>query len=334
MTGFTFALSFIIGPDKNPSIDSCCDDNRDHSKVPLSTVPSIAFYVFQVLLGQQEWAPTASNECLSSNRSRIVQLYVMIFSVLGTVLMLNLLIAMMSSTYEQIREGTAKQVNFARAEQTYSLAHRNAIIPPPLNVFAFILSILWFIFEFLLFLISGANFILNIEKLVPVFINYDRDFIEYTNTNIRNDKKQLKCFGIMQKLKNKQIVCNLFSKYNSTARYCSFCRCYMRVNGNISHYFELFINYRLDEADVRFMESLMSTAGICPQCYRAYRKYDGNNKTNRLYRWQVILEILSFYVFLLCVYIPLIILIAIPAAYDACMSFIKDVTSATKIVQG
>ena len=77
------------------------------------------------------------------------------------------------SAYEQIREGTAKQVNFARAEQVFSLSHTNAIIPPPLNVLVFAFSIVWFAMEFLVWLMSCGTYILNIEKLVPVNIAYD-----------------------------------------------------------------------------------------------------------------------------------------------------------------
>ena len=126
-------------------------------------------------------------------------------------------------------------------------------------------------------------------------------------------------------------------RYGETARYCQFCRCYMRINGNISHYFKLFINYRLDEADVKFMKSLMQNAGICPQCYRPFRVYENTStgmKTNRLYRWQVILELLSFYVFMLVIWFPLIFLITIPALIGALIDKVDDVKSNTKIVGG
>ena len=89
----------------------------------------------------------------------------------------------------------------------------------------------------------------------------------------------------------------------------------MNVTGDISRYFKLFVNYRLDDADAKFMKSLMQNAGICPQCYRPFRIYSTTETgmvTNRKYRWQVIIEVLSFYVFLLLVYWWLLLLVALP----------------------
>eukprot|EP01083_Nonionella_stella_P004935 14421_1 len=127
----------------------------------------------------------------------------------------------MASTYDQIRGGTAKQVNFARGEQTFSLSHRDAIIPPPLNVIVFAFSVLWFAMEFCVWLLTCGHYILNIESLLPIRIDYDHSH-------------------------------KIFSKVEqtTTARYCQFCRYYMRRNGDISHYFKLFVNYRLDVSDL------------------------------------------------------------------------------------
>eukprot|EP01084_Bolivina_argentea_P244248 409225_1 len=237
----------------------------------------------------------------------------------------------MASTYEQIREGTAKQVNFSRAEQTFSLSHRDAIIPPPLNVLVFAFSVVWFLIELLVWLLSCGHYILNIEKLVPVRVDYDAGFDQFTNKNASNES-QLHCCGVLQRSQSNN---KLTSNHAETARYCQYCRCYMSVNGNISHYFKLFVNYRLDEADVKFMKSLMQNAGICPQCYRPYRIYEVTQtgiKSNRLYRWQVVLELLSFYVFMLVIYVPLTILIALPALFGALVNRFDDIKSATKLV--
>ena len=109
------------------------------------------------------------------------------------------------------------------------------------------------------------------------------------------------------------------------------------MKSDISHYFKLFVNYRLDQSDVNFMTSLSRSAGVCPQCYRPYRIYEATEtgmKTNRLYRWQVILEIVSFYVFMAMIWFPLIVLISLPALFNALFSLVDDVTSSTKIVGG
>eukprot|EP01083_Nonionella_stella_P207975 755059_1 len=207
--GYSFGVHFIIAGD----ISSLCGV-EDGS---LENFSIVAEYNFILLMGQSEWSILESNDCLDSNRSLLLKLYMYGFSVLGTVLLLNLLIAMMASTYEQIREGTAKQVNFARAEQVFNLSHTNAIIPPPLNVLVFAFSIIWFLFELLLWLLSGGNYIFNIEKLVPVKIDYD--FNLGINKNKRNQNKTpTKCFNICQKINTKTLKNKLLTtNYSETA---------------------------------------------------------------------------------------------------------------------
>jgi len=330
--GYSFGTYFLIAGDVT---EACGVDDGS-----LDTFSVVAEYNFILLMGQSEWSVLEANDCMSPGRSLVVKLYMYGFSILGTVLLLNLLIAMMASTYEKIREGTAKQVNFARAEETFGMSHSNAIIPPPLNVIVFALSILWFAAEFLLMLCTCFTFILNIEKLVPLSIDYAANFPKLQNKNSRNLlQTPLRCCNILQRLKNpKYLLGNKLAKnYSSTARYCQFCRVYMRVNGNIAHYFKLFVNYRLDEADVKFMQSLMQNAGICPHCYRPYRIYEKTEngiKSNRLFRWQVVLELLSFFVFMVVLWLPLIILVALPALFGALFSFVDDVKQNTKIVAG
>merc|ERR1719206_1208946 len=329
--GFCFGTYFIIAGDLS---EYCAGDSNDAEYDSFSL---LAEYNFILLMGQSDWAVLEENACMNTSRSLILKLYMYFFSVLGTVLLLNLLIAMMASTYETIQEGTTKQVNFGRAEETFHLSHSNAIIPPPLNVVVYGLAVFWFTFEFLLWVVSCGTLMIDIEALVPVFVNYASQNVK-ENRNYRDkEKTKLYCCGAFQKVKNpKQLVQQkLLKNYGETARYCQFCRCYMRQNGDISRYFKLFVNYRLDEADVKFMESLMQSSGICPQCYRPYRIYETTSTgmiTNRLYRWQVVLELLSFYVFMLVIWAPLIFLIALPGIFDALFNALDDVTSATKII--
>ena len=106
--GYSFGINFIIAGD----ISLICTDEDAYEMDSFSIV---AEYNFLLLMGQSEWGVLEENDCISTDRSLILKIYSYGFSILGTVLLLNLLIAMMASTYEQIREGTAKQVNFARA---------------------------------------------------------------------------------------------------------------------------------------------------------------------------------------------------------------------------
>ena len=71
------------------------------------------------------------------NLGTLLKIFMWCFSLLGTIILLNLLIAMMGYTYEKVREDKTPAVNFARAQQIYSLAYKYAIIPPPLNILEF-----------------------------------------------------------------------------------------------------------------------------------------------------------------------------------------------------
>ncbi|ETO33416.1 hypothetical protein RFI_03691 [Reticulomyxa filosa] len=85
--------------------------------------------------------------------------------------------------------------------------------------------------------------------------------------------------------------------------------------GNITDYFELFKNYQvLDEMDKDLMKKLLCGHTICSHCFRPYKYDEAEKYTDRLFRWQVLLEILSYYVFVVCIWVPLIFLLTVPAA--------------------
>ncbi len=87
-------------------------------------------------------------------------------------------------------------------------------------------------------------------------------------------------------------------------------------------YFKLFFIiyniYKLDETDTKFMERLLQKdCGICPKCYRTY--------VDRMYRWQVILELISFYTLMIFLYMPLIVLILLPAIFNGGLQTMEDI---------
>ncbi|ETO06184.1 hypothetical protein RFI_31211 [Reticulomyxa filosa] len=103
------------------------------------------------------------------------------------------------------------------------------------------------------------------------------------------------------------------------AEFCRYCRHFVGSHkGNIKDYFELLQEYQtLDESDKELMTKLLSRRSICPVCFRPF----GSN--DKYYRWQVILEVLSFYVFMCFIWIPLIILLFFPALFDRFWSNIE-----------
>eukprot|EP01084_Bolivina_argentea_P005268 9958_1 len=129
--GFGYGANFIIAGD-------------------ISELPDYIYvfeYVFITLMGQSDWTYLNASADFSAHRSILLKVVMWTFAVMGTILLVNLLIAMMASTYEHLREDRTKMVNFARSSQIYTSAYRYAVIPPPLNIIVYIVAVFWAIFE-------------------------------------------------------------------------------------------------------------------------------------------------------------------------------------------
>ena len=79
----------------------------------------------------------------------------------------------------------------------------------------------------------------------------------------------------------------------------------------------MFRNYRLDSRDKKYLIALAQPNGICPECFRPYlnNDIDTEHATDRYYRRIVVLETISFWVFMIAMWLPLVLIIAIPAAW-------------------
>ena len=81
----------------------------------------------------------------------MLEVSIVIFTVIGAILLLNLLIALMASTYDRIETRAKQQVNYNVTLITRQLVDRAAIMPPPLNIligiFVVILSIMMILGE-------------------------------------------------------------------------------------------------------------------------------------------------------------------------------------------
>lgn len=113
LLGFVSAVGFVIADDTDVDEGHCIatlsrEDKPDSGNFLTQRYISIILFMFQVVMGQQDWAETESNTCLSVSRSRLVQTFIIIFCFLGSVLMLNLLIALMASTYETRQQTNVK----------------------------------------------------------------------------------------------------------------------------------------------------------------------------------------------------------------------------------
>ena len=238
------------------------------------------------------------------------------------------------------------------------MAHRQAIIPPPLNIFVFCLGVLWYFCEAVLLVLSCGRFMVNIERIKPIHIDYEQELIDrqksrqklvrphndHHNDHHSDDHHKNSQFSddfVANNLRSEMeemdtICCGLFQRRykdensnKDSNKYCKFCRYYMRRNGNIKHYQDLFRKYRLDDDDVKILKNIFKERGLCPKCYRPY-KLNGDGTSNRYQRWQVILEMISFYVFLCFLYWSLLICLCLPALFVGVWSRIQSLSDRSK----
>eukprot|EP01084_Bolivina_argentea_P120967 214444_1 len=94
-----------------------------------------------------------------------IQLFIITYVIFGTVLSMNLLIALMTRTYEVVYADARTESAFARAELTYDLAQRSRFMPPPLCVFVFFIGTIIHLMNFFPSMIASK---LNIYQ----YINY------------------------------------------------------------------------------------------------------------------------------------------------------------------
>eukprot|EP01084_Bolivina_argentea_P243021 407504_1 len=97
--GFTVALRYILADDATQECGSDSDIN---------TAYTTALFVFITLMGQLEWSALESNDCFTPTREHVAQVFVVVFSILGTMLLVNLLIAMMATTYNEKLDAKSK----------------------------------------------------------------------------------------------------------------------------------------------------------------------------------------------------------------------------------
>ncbi|ETO26696.1 hypothetical protein RFI_10438 [Reticulomyxa filosa] len=164
LVGIAFAVYYIIGKDL-----------QSDESIRLGTLSSVTLYVFQTILGQQDWGSvnslkdkTTREYVFDPNRSNLVLFIIFFFSVFGTILLINLLIAMMANTFESVKEKSNSQLNKQRIETTIELDHSRAVAPPPLNVFAGLFFACWIALEFVVWLLTFGYRQFNEDSVSPL----------------------------------------------------------------------------------------------------------------------------------------------------------------------
>ena len=108
----------------------------------------------------------------------MLELLVVAFTMIGGILLLNLLIALMASTYERVREMGTKKVNFNRISHTQSVIHQNALLPPPLNIVVVICTAFWIAMDGVVRCCTGGRYRMNIDKISRIEYSLSRKLVD------------------------------------------------------------------------------------------------------------------------------------------------------------
>jgi len=225
---------------------------------------------------------------------------ILIFTMFASVLMLNLLIALMASTYETRRENNAKDMNFAKLEELDRSLRDIQWINAPGNLIA---AVVWVFIEMARHIVicgSCGKKQFGITELLPFRI----DFNETASTvSLRGST------GAFGSIDARSTALGPKYEYMGRGRkYCRYCRNGMGNNGDINKYLKMITKYRLEKDDVAMIKRLLADTGICDKCYRPYKKYP-NGESNRLSRSEIQLEVASFWVFMV-VWLFMVVLLA------------------------
>ena len=163
--GGSFAAYYIIGGDLQ-------------DEVALGTLSSVMFYIFKTLIGQQDWDKTKSIEntddpdnefeVFDETRSNMLQSLLFFYSIFGTILLLNLLIAMMASSYDRVQNISLQELNKQKIDTIYELDRSRAIITPPFNVLAYTCYAYWYAFEIIAWALTFGHRQFNEEYFSPI----------------------------------------------------------------------------------------------------------------------------------------------------------------------
>ncbi|ETO27212.1 hypothetical protein RFI_09918 [Reticulomyxa filosa] len=163
LIGVTFGAYYIIGTDLS-----------NVQNVRLGTLSSVCLYIFQTILGQQDWEKINSQKndsgqyLFNPTRSNLVLTLMFFFSVFGAILLINLLIAMMANTFDSFKEKSNTELNKQRIQTTFELDQAKANAPPPLNVFSVVFFLYWTAFELIAWVLTFGHRQFNEEFVSPL----------------------------------------------------------------------------------------------------------------------------------------------------------------------
>eukprot|EP01083_Nonionella_stella_P314177 1130828_1 len=93
-------------------------------------------YLFQLTVGAGDFSEI--NDLVEDQIT--AQIFTILYIVLSTILMMNLLIALMTNTFENVHSQARTESSFAIAEATFDLSHRSRFMPAPICIYVLVLA--------------------------------------------------------------------------------------------------------------------------------------------------------------------------------------------------
>eukprot|EP01084_Bolivina_argentea_P166855 289660_1 len=125
IAAYTFGFYFIFGFNRVNIIGEEGDDAQDFW-------PTVLFTFDEFIGGGTS----------EYHENTVVPIFAMVITIIGFLILTNLLIALMSTEYENFQEIANLEVAYMWTETAYDLSHRDRLMPPPLNLIVYVIGII------------------------------------------------------------------------------------------------------------------------------------------------------------------------------------------------
>lgn len=146
ISGATFACYFVLSTD----VDG------------LSTLPSIAYFLFQNIIGQADLTKVNPTVCFDVSRSRFLQVYMLTFIFCFYGLILDIL-----TKIQRNKSLDISRLQSLRTSTIYNLDRSRGLFPAPANILAYLVWSIWMSIYLLVYIFSCYRYLLNEEWWIP-----------------------------------------------------------------------------------------------------------------------------------------------------------------------
>jgi len=262
-----------------------------------SSVTSTILYMFKSTFGKIDFSvleacgDAANDLCKDQGwlpfwRSNFGQILMCVYLVLALV-MIRLLIAMVSYTYNSLIKQAEHQVVYQYIKSVYDFDASSGLMPPPLNIFVFALATIWIIMDTLMVIL--INRYIDVENHLQLAKPVGSSYIKRVWHGIQD----------------------LFAR-NTSYWICAHCKEHNYEKYDITKYLKQFTP-ECDPADTEIVE--VYSPVMCQRCYR--------NKA-KVGRMTIVLQQISYLVFVVSVYPCLTVVVFIPALISWFREFLAD----------